>query len=77
MVQRLTTARSTGKRASIAFAGLLSVAESKRNIAEISELVTTGAIVPVIDHTFPAADIAEAHRLVDTGHKRGNAVVTF
>ncbi len=77
MVLRATTAKSKGKRAGIAFAGLLSVAEAKRNIAEISVLASSGAIVPVIDRAFPVSEIAEAHRLVDTGHKRGNVVVTF
>jgi NADPH:quinone reductase-like Zn-dependent oxidoreductase len=77
MVLRATTAKSKGKRAGIVFAGLLPVAEAKRNIAEISVLASTGAIVPVIDRTFAAAEIAEAHRLVDTGRKRGNVVVTF
>jgi NADPH:quinone reductase-like Zn-dependent oxidoreductase len=77
MVRRAITANSTRKRAGIVFAGLLSTAEAKRNIAEISALVTAGTIVPVIDRTFPVAEIAEAHRLVDTCHKRGNVVVTF
>ena len=77
MLQRAVTGKSTGKRAGIAFAGLLSIAESRRNIAEISALVSAGAIIPVIDRSFPAAEIAAAHRLVDTGHKRGNVVVTF
>ena len=77
MVLRKTTANSKGKRAGIAFAGLLSVAEAKQNLAEISALVVAGTLVPVIDREFPVAEIAEAHRLVDTGHKRGNVVVTF
>ena len=77
MLLRKTTANSTGKRAGIAFAGLLSIAETKRNLAEISALVNAGTLVPVIDREFPVAEIAEAHRLVDTGHKRGNVVVTF
>ena len=77
MVLRATTAKGTGKRAGIVFAGLLSTAEARRNVAEISELATAGTVVPVVDSAFAAAEIAEAHRRVDTGHKRGSVVVTF
>lgn len=77
MVQRLITAKSKGKRAGIAFAGLLPVSESRRNLGEISALAVAGTLAPVIDSSFPAKEIAEAHRLVDTGHKRGSVVVTF
>jgi NADPH:quinone reductase-like Zn-dependent oxidoreductase len=38
-------------------------------------LATKGEIRPVIDRTFALADIVEAHRYVDNGHKRGNVVV--
>ena len=40
------------------------------------ELVAAGKIRPVIDSTFPFAEIAEAHRRVDTGRKAGTIVVT-
>ena len=39
------------------------------------ELADTGVLKPVIDTTFSLERIAEAHALVDTGHKRGAAVV--
>jgi NADPH:quinone reductase-like Zn-dependent oxidoreductase len=39
------------------------------------ELADTGVLKPVIDTTFPLEKVAEAHALVDTGHKRGAAVV--
>ena len=39
------------------------------------ELADTGVLRPVIDTTFSLERIAEAHALVDTGHKRGAAVV--
>jgi NADPH:quinone reductase-like Zn-dependent oxidoreductase len=41
----------------------------------IRELVEAGAITPVLGHTFPFDRIAEAHRLVESGHKRGGVAV--
>lgn len=40
-------------------------------------LVETGAITPILGHTFPIDQIAEAHRLVESGHKRGGVAVTI
>jgi NADPH:quinone reductase-like Zn-dependent oxidoreductase len=42
----------------------------------LADLAAHGALLPVVDRTFELPDIAEAHRYVDTGHKRGNVVVT-
>jgi NADPH:quinone reductase-like Zn-dependent oxidoreductase len=39
------------------------------------QMVVDGAITVVHDRAFDLADIAEAHRRVDTGHKVGNVVV--
>jgi NADPH:quinone reductase-like Zn-dependent oxidoreductase len=41
----------------------------------IRGLIETGAIKPVIDRTYKLRDIADAHRYVDTGRKRGAVVV--
>lgn len=41
------------------------------------DLAATGRIKPVIDRVFPFEQIVEAHRLVDSGRKRGSAVVTI
>lgn len=41
----------------------------------ISSLLESGELRAVIDRTFPLVEIAEAHRYVDSGHKRGNVVV--
>ena len=43
----------------------------------LAELAETGGYRPVIGRQYPFEQIAEAHRYVDTGHKRGNVVVTL
>jgi NADPH:quinone reductase-like Zn-dependent oxidoreductase len=45
------------------------------DLAFLVDLAETGRYRAVRDRTYEIADIAEAHRLVDTGRKRGSVVV--
>ena len=45
------------------------------DLAALVDLAEAGCYRAVRDRTFDLADIAEAHRYVDTGRKRGNVVV--
>jgi NADPH:quinone reductase-like Zn-dependent oxidoreductase len=49
-------------------------AESYRTLMSLAQ---RGALKPVIDSVLPFAQIVEAHRRVDGGHKVGSLVLTF
>jgi NADPH:quinone reductase-like Zn-dependent oxidoreductase len=57
-------------------AGENGAAFSARYYRLLMDMAAAGQIRAVIDRTFRLEDIVEAHRLVDTGHKRGSAVVS-
>jgi NADPH2:quinone reductase len=46
-------------------------------LAALRDLLSENRLQVVIDRTYPLAEIVEAHRHVDTGHKVGNVVITI
>jgi NADPH:quinone reductase-like Zn-dependent oxidoreductase len=72
----LMTSRAK-KKAVIAFTGLRSTAERSKDLIFIKEMIEEGKLRPVIDRKYQLADIVEAHKYVDQGHKKGSVIISL
>ncbi|MEC7761409.1 MAG: NAD(P)-dependent alcohol dehydrogenase [Pseudomonadota bacterium] len=71
----LRTALIGSRKARFSATGTLKPAVHRAMHAKLADLVEADKFAPVIDRTYPLAELVEAHRYVETGHKRGNVVV--
>ena len=48
----------------------------KEDVVRLEELIAAGKVKPVIDRTYPLAEVPEALRYLDSGHAKGKIVIT-
>ena len=75
LVQTIWTRKFGRKKAAVAFTGLRSTSDRTKDLEFTKALVEAGKIRPVVDRHYPLAEVADAHRYVETGHKIGNVVL--
>ena len=66
-----------GKRGRLATTGLRTAEVKRRDLELMGKLCEAGKLRAVIDRRYALAEMAEAHRYVETGRKRGSVVVTM
>jgi NADPH:quinone reductase-like Zn-dependent oxidoreductase len=52
------------------------VKPNKEDLQFLRQLIETGKLAPVIDRTYPLAEVPEAIRYLEEGHARGKVVIT-
>lgn len=75
MMQMLWTSKMSKQKAVFAATGMRSDSELREMMEELVKLFKDGKLTTVIDRQFPLEKLAEAHRYIAAGRKKGNVII--
>ncbi len=76
LLQMLWTSVIGSKKARFEATGMKKKDELKELIFKLLDIFKEGKLKTVIDRQFPLEKVAQAHAYIDTGHKKGNIIIT-
>jgi NADPH:quinone reductase-like Zn-dependent oxidoreductase len=75
VVDMLRTSAFGKKKAVFHATGTNSDQKLRKLLAEVLHIYKSGKLKTIIDRQFPLEKLADAHRYIDSGHKKGNIVM--
>ncbi|MCW6007414.1 NAD(P)-dependent alcohol dehydrogenase [Micromonospora sp. CPCC 205371] len=72
LLRSMLTTRFTDKTVTVAFAP-----ETREALATLTEMTEEGKIQSIVDRVYPMAEVADAHRRVETEQRMGAVVITI
>lgn len=77
LFQMLFSSIFSNKKAKFSATGLLPAHKLRQLLDELTDISASGQLTSVIDRRYALHQVAEAHRYIETGHKKGNVVITM